>query len=159
MTGHPDYNSSDTGKVTKVQHSYMPGLVASCYKLPLSLCIKVCYYLTIYLHSDGSILEYDSILSLPHSSWWWICLDLGLLHCEWMTDVSAGCYTDRAKKWQRKFVTDENSPCWLDCGGAFVYLQSGINCSPSSWGYIGYNYRLQLGSLQGNSWKQNVLHS
>lgn len=65
MTGHLDYISPDTEKITKVQHRYMPGLVASFYKMALSLCINVCF-MYIYVHSNESILQSDSILSLPN---------------------------------------------------------------------------------------------
>lgn len=74
MTGYPDYISFDTGKITEVQHSCMPSLVALRYKMPLSLCINVCLtYISV--QSTESILDFD------------------LLYCGWINSY----YTDHER--------------------------------------------------------------
>lgn len=125
MTGHPDYISSDTGKITKVQHSCMPGLVALCCKIPLSLCINVCF-MYIYVHSDSTLSSYTDYGDASVSRPWPPAL--------WMDErgfgVTPRCYTNTAKKCQRNFVTGGNSPCWLDCEVCLCTCSQGLTAHP-----------------------------
>ena len=143
------------GKITKVQHSCVPGLVALCYKMPLSLCTSVCL-MYIYVHSDRFHTQF------LHRLRWCICLQT-LTSCT-VNGWTTFWHHDKMLRKPSEKVSEKlrhrwKQPLLIRLWGVFMYLQSGINCSPPSGGHIGYNYRLQLGSLQGNSRKQNVLHS